>query len=208
MEALSIDGPPERGGLLRRGRLLEWFTLGWNMVEALVSIVAAWLAGSPSLLAFGVDSLFESASGTALLWGLQDGHDEERERTTLRFVGYSFLLLTAYVAWEAIRDLVGREVPEVSYPGIAIALLSLLIMPLLAREKRRLAARLHSRALAADSRQTSLCAYLSAILLGGLLLNALWGWWWADPLAALVMVPIIAREGVEALRGERCDDCC
>jgi divalent metal cation (Fe/Co/Zn/Cd) transporter len=207
MDALSIETGMGRSGLLRRGRRLEWFTLGWNSLEAVVAITAAWLSGSPSLLAFGVDSLIESASGTALLWGLQDGRDRERERTTLRLVGLSFLLLAAYVAWEAGRDLLERHAPEASYPGVLIALLSLLVMPLLARAKRRVAAGLGSRALHADSRQTSLCAYLSAILLGGLLLNALWGWWWADPVAALAMVPIIAREGWEALRGERCDDC-
>lgn len=207
VELLSLHLPADRPGLLRQGRRFEWFTLAWNGIEAVVSILAAWVSGSASLLAFGVDSLIESASGTALLWGLQDEREGDRERATLRVVGISFLVLAGYVAWEAIKDLVEAQPPEVSYAGVAIAALSLIVMPLLAREKRRVAARLESRALAADSRQTSLCAYLSAILLAGLLLNALWGWWWADPIAALLMVPIIAREGWEALHGEHCDDC-
>lgn len=193
--------------LLRLGRRLEWFTLVWNSLEAVVAIGAGWVAGSPSLLGFGIDSVIENSSAVTLLWRLHD-ESQRRERRALLLVGVSFLLLAAYVAWEAVRDLVGGQGPDVSYVGIALAALSLVVMPLLARSKRRLAARLSSRALHADSRQTSLCAYLSAILLGGLLLNALFGWWWADPVAALVMVPIIAREGVQALRGDPCDDGC
>jgi divalent metal cation (Fe/Co/Zn/Cd) transporter len=131
---------------------------------------------------------------------------EERERIALKLVGVSFLLLAAYVTFDALKSLVRREPPEASYIGIAIAALSLVVMSLLARAKRRVAAGLNSRALHADSRQTDICAYLSAILLGGLLLNAIVGWWWADPVASLVMVPIIAKEGVEALRGETCCD--
>jgi divalent metal cation (Fe/Co/Zn/Cd) transporter len=125
----------------------------------------------------------------------------------LKLIGLSFLLLAAYVGFDAVKSLIQREPPEASYIGIAIAALSLVAMPLLAREKRKVAAQIQSRALQADSRQTDICAYLSAILLGGLLLNALLDWWWADPLAALVMVPIIGKEGFEALRGEQCDDC-
>ena len=117
--------------------------------------------------------------------------------------------LAAYVGFDAVKSFIFREPPEASYVGIALAVLSLAVMPLLARAKRKVAAKINSRALEADSRQTDLCAYLSAILLGGLLLNAVFGWWWADPVAALVMTPIIAKEGVEALRGEgRCDDAC
>jgi divalent metal cation (Fe/Co/Zn/Cd) transporter len=193
---------------VRRGRALEYLTIGWNVLEAAVSIGAGLLAGSTALVGFGVDSVIESTSGAVLLWRLRDGErGEQRERLALRLVGVSFLLLAAYVAFDAVKSLIRREPPEVSYIGIGIAALSLVVMPLLARAKRRVAAQLNSRALKADSRQTDLCAYLSAILLGGLLLNALFGWWWADPLAALVMLPIIAREGAEALRGETCDDC-
>lgn len=195
-------------GDLRQGRRLEYFTIAWNALEALVSIVAGYLAGSTALVGFGVDSAIESSSGGALLWRLQDREEHEaREQLTLRLVGISFFLLSAYVLYEAGRTLATREAPHPSPVGIAIAVASLIVMPLLARAKRRTAARLGSRALVADSRQTALCAYLSAILLVGLALNALFGWWWADPVAALVMVPIIIHEGWEALRGERCQDC-
>ena len=186
-------------------RRLEYATLSWNVVEGAVSITAGLLAGSVALVGFGVDAFIESVSGAVLLWRLQAGElGESRERAALRLVGVSFLLLAAYVLFEATASLLRREPPEASTVGIVIAAISLLIMPLLARAKRRVAARMNSRALAADSRQTQLCAYLSAILLVGLALNYLFGWWWSDPLAALIMVPIIAREGIEALRGETC----
>jgi divalent metal cation (Fe/Co/Zn/Cd) transporter len=192
--------------LVARGRRLEYLTLGWNVVEGVVSVVAGALAGSASLVGFGVDSFIESLSGGVLLWRLQDGeHGEARERLALKLVGGSFLLLAAYVLWESVAKLVTREAPEASLPGIAIAALSMIVMPVLARAKRRVAAGLGSRALHADSRQTDLCAYLSAILLAGLALNAAFGWWWADPLAGLVMTPIIVKEGIDALRGERCE---
>jgi divalent metal cation (Fe/Co/Zn/Cd) transporter len=166
------------------------------------------MAGSTALLGFGVDSTIESSSGAVLLWRLQDqASHADRETLALRWVGGSFLLLAAWVGFEATQSLVLREAPSTSYLGIAIATLSLVVMPWLAFRKRRVAASLGSRALKSDSRQTSLCAYLSAILLGGLLLNALLGWWWADPVAALVMVPIIVNEGIEALRGEQCKLC-
>jgi divalent metal cation (Fe/Co/Zn/Cd) transporter len=157
---------------------------------------------------FGVDSAIESASGGVLLWRLQDGLGKaDRETQALKWVGVSFLLLAAWVAFESAGALWRQEPPSASYPGIVIAALSLLVMPWLAYRKRRVAAALGSRALESDSRQTSLCAYLSAVLLGGLLLNALLGWWWADPVAALAMVPIIVNEGILALRGERCEAC-
>lgn len=182
--------------------------MGWNVLEAVVAVGAGLLAGSAALVGFGVDSVIESSSGAVMLWRLRAGaRGEARERTALRLVGVSFLLLAAYVTYDAARALALREPPEASYVGVGVAALSLVVMPLLARAKRRVAADLGSRAMRADSRQTDLCAYLSAILLAGLALNALFGLWWADPAAALVMVPIIAREGVEALRGETCDDC-
>ncbi len=194
--------------LVARGRRLEYFTILWNCLESIVAIGSGLMAGSIALVGFGVDSVIESLSGLALLWRLRDGEQgEQRERTALKIVGVSFLLLASYVAFDAVKSLFRRQPPETSYIGIALALLSLVVMPLLAGKKRQVAARLNSRALQADSRQTDLCAYLSAILLGGLLLNALFGWWWADPVAALVMVPIIGKEGLEALRGETCSDC-
>jgi divalent metal cation (Fe/Co/Zn/Cd) transporter len=192
----------------KRGRMLEYLTIGWNLLEGLVAVGSGVVAGSPALVGFGVDSFIESLSGSVLLWRLHGGEeDERRERIALRLVGISFLLLADYVAYEAVTKLLFREPPEASYIGIGLAILSLIVMPLLARAKRRVAAQLHSRAMHADSRQTDICAYLSAILLGGLLLNALGGWWWADPVAGLIMVPIIGKEGIEALRGEACDDC-
>ena len=193
---------------LKRGRRLEYFTLGWNMVEAGVAIGAGWLAGSIALVGFGVDSLIESFSGAILLWRLASpAHDESRERLALRLVSVSFFLLAAYVCFEAIKSLLAAEPPEASVVGIVLAAVSLIVMPFLGRAKRKVAAGLGSHALVADSRQTDICAYLSAILLGGLALNALFGWWWADPIAALIMVPIIVREGFAAWRGEVCEQC-
>jgi divalent metal cation (Fe/Co/Zn/Cd) transporter len=193
---------------LDEGRRLEYLTIGWNVVEAAVSIWAGLVAGSTALVGFGVDSVIESSSGGVLLWRLQDGGDHAaRERTALRLVGVSFLALAAWVAYESVESLVLGEATAVSYPGIVIAAVSLVVMPWLAHRKRKVARRLESQALESDSRQTSLCAYLSAILLGGLLLNATFGWWWADSFAALAMVPIIVREGMHALRGEHCEDC-
>lgn len=196
-----------RLALVRRGRLLEYLTIGWNSLEAVIAIGAGLVAGSIALIGFGFDSVIEVTSGAALLWRLHMDAPERRERAeevALKLVGWSFLLLAAYVAFDAVKSLFNREPPEASYVGIALAALSLVVMPVLARAKRRVAAGLNSRAMQADSRQTDICAYLSAILLGGLILNALLGWWWADPAAALVMVPVIAKEGVEALRGETC----
>jgi len=209
---VTLDGDPSAGtghsSQLGEGRRLEYLTIGWNVVEAAVSIWAGTVAGSTALVGFGIDSAIESSSGGVLLWRLQDGGDHlARERTALGLVGASFLALACWVAYESIESLLRGEATAVSYPGIAIAAVSLVVMPWLAYRKRRVARRISSRALESDSRQTSLCAYLSAILLGGLLLNAAVGWWWADSVAALAMVPIIGREGVLALRGERCEDC-
>lgn len=192
----------------RKGRHLEYFTLGWNLTEAGVAVAAGIVASSIALVGFGVDSLIECLSGGILLWRLQlHEADERRERIAVRLVGISFAVLAAYVAFEAIKTLVLHEEPDVSMVGIVLSCASLIVMPLLARAKRRVALRLESRSLDADSRQTDLCACLSAILLGGLALNALFGWWWADPIAGLIMVPIIAREGIETLRGDVCTDC-
>jgi divalent metal cation (Fe/Co/Zn/Cd) transporter len=193
----------ERARHIRRGRRLEYFTLGWNLLEAVVAIGAGWLAGSIALVGFGVDSLIECTSGAVLLWRLaSSGRGESRERLALRLVGVSLFLLAAYVSFEAAKSLIGGEPAEASVAGIVLSAVSLIVMPLLARAKRRAAVDLGSQALVADSRQTDICAYLSAILLGGLALNALFGWWWSDPVAALIMVPIIAGEGFEAWRGE------
>jgi divalent metal cation (Fe/Co/Zn/Cd) transporter len=197
-----IARPPDA---IRRGRRLEYLTLAWNSLEAVAAIGAGLIAGSIALVGFGLDSVIECFSGGVLLWRLRAGEEgERREQMALRLVGVSFLALAIYVAYDAISALARRETPEKSWFGVAVAIASLIAMPLLARAKRRVASQLNSGALHADSRQTDICAYLSAILLGGLLLNALLHWWWADPVAALVMVPIIGREGVEALRGKTC----
>ena len=209
--AAALLDPAERAFLVRRGLRLEYLTLAWNSLEAVIAIAAGWLAGSIALIGFGLDSLIEMSIGDVLLWRLSSDADPARraraESRALQLVGWSFLLLAAYVAFDATRSLWLREAPDQSTIGIILAAFSLIVMPLLARAKRRIAARIASRALHADSRQTSICAFLSAILLAGLLLNAFAGWWWADPIAALLMVPIIAREGWEALRGDRCEDC-
>jgi divalent metal cation (Fe/Co/Zn/Cd) transporter len=191
-----------------RGIALEYLTIGWNVLECLIAVTAGLIAGSVALVGFGFDSAIESMSGGVLLWRLhaerRGHHVETLERRALRLVGVSFLVLAAYVASDSAKTLWTREHPEHSTAGIVLASISLVVMPLLAREKRRTAGHLSSAALEADSKQSSLCAYLSAILLGGLVLNAVLGWWWADPVAALVMVPIIAKEGIEGLRGKEC----
>ena len=201
-----------RAALIKRGILLEYFTIGWNLLEGAIAVGAGIIAGSPSLVGFGFDSFIESTSGAALLWRLRIDNEETRERReqiALRLVGASFMLLAAYIAYDSITTLMWRESPETSFIGIALLIISLIMMPILARNKRHVAKQIKSRALEADSKQTDLCVYLSAISLGGLALNALFGWWWADPVAALLMIPIIVNEGIEGLRGETCcDDGC
>ena len=210
---MSASTPAEsaaRGRDVARGLRLEYLTVGWNLCEGVIAVAAGAAAGSTALVGFGLDSFIESSSGAALIWRLRratDGDERRRERVALRLVGASLLLLAAYVAADAVWSLVKREPPEASAVGVALAIVSLVAMPLLARAKRRVAARINSRALAADSRQTDICAYLSAVLLAGLALNAAFGWWWADPAAALVMTPIILKEGLGALRGEACGGC-
>lgn len=200
----------DRASLVRRGRRLEYFTIGYNSLEGLIAVAAGFVAGSIALVGFGFDSLIEVTSGTVLLWRLHaDANEERRERVeaiSLRIVGACFVVLAIYVSYDSIKSLIRREAPEESLVGIVLAAVSLVIMPLLVRAKRRVARSINSNALMADSKQTELCTYLSAILLGGLLLNALFDWWWADPVAALIMVPIIIKEGVDALRGETCCD--
>jgi divalent metal cation (Fe/Co/Zn/Cd) transporter len=194
----------DRAALVVRGRRLEYLTIAWNVFEAVVALVAGVLAGSVALVGFGLDSVIETLSAGILLWRFRSD-DARRERTARKLVGVCFLLLAVYVLAESVRALWTRAQPERSLPGILIAIAALIVMPLLGRAKRRVAAQLNSGALHSDSRQADFCAYLSAILLLGLLLHAIAGWWWADPVAALVMVPIIVREGVQGLRGESCE---
>jgi divalent metal cation (Fe/Co/Zn/Cd) transporter len=197
---------------VRQGRRLEYFTIVYNCLEGLLSIIAGIVAGSVSLVGFGIDSAIEVTSGTALLWRLKHEFNPEKresaERVTLRIVGICFIGLAIYILYDSASILIRHEAPERSILGILIAAVSVVVMPLLARSKRQVAADISSAAMQADSRQADFCTYLSAILLCGLLLNALLGWWWADPIAALAMVPIIAHEGVGSLKGKSCSDEC
>jgi divalent metal cation (Fe/Co/Zn/Cd) transporter len=200
----------DRQAVARRGKQLEYFTIAWNSLEGLVALVAGALAGSISLVGFGIDSFIEVTSGGVLLWRMSVDADVQkrgqREKLSLRIVGICFLALAVYVGYESISDLAGRKAPEHSIPGIILACVSLVVMPLLSRAKKKVGNDLGSAAMHADARQTDFCIYLSVILLLGLLLNAALGWWWADPVSALIMVPLIAKEGVDAMNGETCCD--
>jgi divalent metal cation (Fe/Co/Zn/Cd) transporter len=201
----------DRTAVVRHGRRLEYFTIAWNGLEGLVAVVAGAIAGSISLVGFGIDSFIEVTSGSVLLWRMSVDVEVQRrevnERRALRIVGVSFLLLAAYIAYESAMDLWSKRAPEHSIAGIVLACVSLVVMPLLSKAKRKVGRALGSAAMHADAKQTEFCTYLSAILLAGLLLNASFGLWWADPLAALIMVPIIAKEGIEGLQGRACDEC-
>ena len=214
VEAVRVSAAHSNGHrevLVARGRRLEYLTIGWNTFEALVALSSGVVAGSVALTGFGLDSAIETASAVILLWRLRADKGptrrEQSERTARRMVGVCFLVLAAYIAIESIRRLWTRETPGRTIPGVLIAVAAVIVMPLLARAKRRVAAELGSGALHSDSRQADFCAYLSAILLVGLALQFGFGWWWIDPLAALIMVPIIAHEGVEGMRARASDDC-
>jgi len=202
---MGVAAATARLHLVRRGLRLTYATLAYNSLEGVIAIIAGLMAGSVALVGFGLDSVIEVTASAAAVWRLHADRDPVHralaERRALRLIGASFLALAGYVAYDAVSTLFHRHTPEKSTVGIILAVASLTIMPLLARSKRRVSAELQSGALAAEAAQTAVCAYLSAILLGGLVLNLLVNWWWADPLAALVMVPLIAREGVEGLRG-------
>jgi divalent metal cation (Fe/Co/Zn/Cd) transporter len=193
--------------LERRAVRLAWATIAWNVVEAVVALAAGMAAGSVALVGFGLDSTVEVMSAIVIVWQFR-GLAETRERRALKLIAVSFFALAAYVAVRAIVDLSQRAEPRSSVVGIGLAIASLLVMPVLAKAKRRNGKAMGSTTVVADSNQTKLCAYLSAILLGGLILNATVGWWWADPLAALAIAALAANEGREAWRGEACDDCC
>ena len=203
----------ERAALLSRGLRLEYLTVGWNLAEGVIAVVAGLAAGSIALVGFGVDSFVESISGSVLIWRLRaesvGGADDERieqvERRASRLVAVSFVILAAYVGFEAIRTLIAQEHPDASPVGIGLTALSLAVMLWLARAKRDTGEALGSRALIADSKQTFACWYLSATTLAGLVLNAAFGLWWADPIAALVIVVFLVREAREAWEGEEDD---
>jgi divalent metal cation (Fe/Co/Zn/Cd) transporter len=195
-----------RMALVRRGLWLNYLTIGYNTIEAIVSLVAGLVAGSVALVGFGVDSAIEVTASVAAQWRLRSDRDSvRRERVewlTRRVIGGSFLALSAYVAVDSVITLWQREAPDPSVVGLGILVLSAFVMPVLARAKRRVAVALGSRALEADAMQTSICAYLSVIALAGVALNTFVGLWWADPVAALAMVPIIAKEGLEGFGAE------
>jgi divalent metal cation (Fe/Co/Zn/Cd) transporter len=198
----------DRRASAERGRRLEYFTMIWNSLEGLIALTAGAMAGSVSLVGFGLDSFIEVTSGAAVWWRMSADADEtsreRREGIARRIVGVCFVVLAIYVGGTAISGLAARKATQRSVPGIVLACASLVVMPLLSRAKHRVGVSLGSTAMHADARQTEFCTYLSAILLGGLLLNMVWGIWWADPVAAIVMVPIIAKEGIDSLRSERC----
>ena len=202
-----------RADLVRRGRLLAWFTIAWNALEGLVGIAAGIAAGSIALIGFGVDSYVEVFAGGVVLWrlskeGLGQHLSEAAERRATRLIALTFFALAIGIGSESIRKLITGSEPEESVVGLVLAVVSLIVMPLLARAKRRVGVALDSQALQADATETSLCVWLSAILLAGLGLNALFGWWWADPLAGLAIVYVAAREGWENWNAEELDDCC
>jgi divalent metal cation (Fe/Co/Zn/Cd) transporter len=196
--------------LVRRARFLAWLGIGWHAVEAAIAVGAGVAAGSIALVGFGADSVVESVAGLVLLWrlGTARGSSEAAERRAYRLIGVSFFVIAAYVAVEAATQLIDDSHPEVSWIGIGLAGFTLVTMPPLAIAKARVADRLHSAATRAEGRQNMLCAYLSAALLVGLGLNAIAGWWWADPATALIIALVAVREGRDAWRGEACCETC
>ncbi|KRB48377.1 hypothetical protein ASG96_15530 [Terrabacter sp. Soil810] len=196
--------PSRRAALVRRARLLAGASVAYNVVEAVVAIGSGRIADSTALVGFGLDSTVEVMSGLVILW--QFGHPvpEEREHLARRLIAVSFFALAAYVTVESVRAVVTREQSDTSVVGIALAALSLAVMPLLSHWQRRTGRELGSGAVVADGTQTLLCTYLSAVLLVGLLANALLGWWWLDPVAALVIAAVAVREGRSNWRGDAC----
>jgi divalent metal cation (Fe/Co/Zn/Cd) transporter len=200
----------QRPRLIRRARLLAWLGLGWHGIEAAVAITAGIVAGSIALVGFGADSLIESVAGLVLLWRFAEARasSESAERSAQRLIGASFYVLAAYITVEAIRTLAGAHHPDVSYVGIGLAAVTLVTMPPLAMAKARIGERLNSSATKSEGRQNMVCAYLSGALLVGLGANAVAGWWWADPLTALVIAVVAVREGRQAWRGDACCAAC
>lgn len=200
---------PERAALVGKARWLTWLSLGWHGVEAAVAVSAGLMAGSVALVGFGADSLIEAAAGLVVLWlvGGERLSSHRAERRAQQLIAASFLLLAAYVSVESARDLIAGHHPQASWLGVGLAAVTLVAMPPLAAAKRRVGRALGSAATVSESRQTMLCAYLSAALLIGLLANAVAGWWWADPIVALAIGAVALREAGEAWRGESCGCC-
>jgi divalent metal cation (Fe/Co/Zn/Cd) transporter len=205
---LSIGTPTltavEREKYGRRAQLLAATSVAYNVVEALIAISAGLVAGSVALVGFGLDSIVEVSSGLIILWQFRHPLPQERERQALRLMALAFFGLAAYVTVESVRSLAEGHIPEHSPVGIVLACVSLAVMPILSVAQRRTGRRLSSASVVADGTQTLLCTYLSAVLLAGLLLNATLGWWWADPIAGLVIAAVAVKEGREAWRGDNC----
>lgn len=199
-----------RRALQRRARQLAWLGIAWHVVEFAIAIAAGLAAGSIALVAFGADSLIEALAGFVVLWLFTGSRVESQsaERRAQQLIAVSFYVLAAYVIVESIRTIVSGSHPSASWVGIALAAFTAVTMPLLAVAKRRVGHRLNSSATVKEASQTQLCAYLSIALLVGLLANAIAGWWWADPLAALFIAAVAVREGREAWRGEGCCEFC
>ena len=193
-----------RSILARRIRFLVLFTISYNVIEAIVSLVAGNVAGSSALIGFGLDSVIEVSSALAVAWQFSGNNHEEREKIALKIIAVSFFSLAAFVSYDAITSLVRHEVPESSLVGIIVAILSLLIMPTVSLFQRKTGQELGSHSAIADSKQTLLCMYMSVALLIGLITNSILGWWWADSIAALVIAGLAVREGVEAWKGDNC----
>jgi len=199
-----VADPARRRQLGRRAQLLAATSVAYNLVEAVIAITAGVVAGSVALVGFGLDSVVEVSSGLIILWQFRHRLPESRERRALRWMAVSFFALAAYVIVESVRALLGGHEPDASRVGIALAAASLMIMPFLSWAQRRTGRSLGSNAVVADSTQTLLCTYLSAVLLVGLVLNATLGWAWADPIAGLVIAGVAIHEGLQAWRGEGC----
>jgi divalent metal cation (Fe/Co/Zn/Cd) transporter len=216
--AVRVQTPPqltqvhagERARLERRARHLAWGGNAWHLIEFAIAVGAGVAAGSIALVAFGVDSLIEVAAGLTIIWRFSGSRlaSATSERRAQQIIAFSYFLLAAYVAVESVRDLAGGNEPGVSWVGIGLAAITAPTMPLLARAKRKVGHALGSAATVGEGGQNMICAYLSIALLVGLLANALVGWWWADPIAALVIGAVAAREGVESWRGDACCDTC
>lgn len=207
---IDVSATSERARLERRARWLAWGGNAWHVVEFAIAVGAGIAAGSIALIGFGADSLVEALAGSVIIWLFTGGRGASHaaERRAQQLIAASFFVLAAYIAVESIRDLAGRHHPGTSWVGIGLAAFTALTMPLLARAKRQVAQHLKSSAAVKEAAQNQLCAYLSIALLVGLLLNALAGWWWADPAAALVIAAVAAREGRQSWRGEGCCDVC
>jgi divalent metal cation (Fe/Co/Zn/Cd) transporter len=205
MSGLQLSPAPARRAVLtRRIRFLAAGTISYNVIEAAVALWAGGVAGSAALIGFGLDSVIEVASAVALSWQFAAKDPERREHLTLRIIALSFFALAAFVSFDAVRALFSGEPAEHSTPGLVIAALSLAVMPVLSWLQRRAGRELGSRTAVADSKQTLLCTYLSAVLLVGLAVNSTLGWWWADSVAALAIAGIAVREGINAWRGDAC----